>query len=355
MSNMLEQAIIDAEDLKEAAKKSAEEKIVEHFSRDIKDAINTILEQEELTAVDPTLGLVEDPMLAPPAPAPTIDIEAEGGIQIGDSVVEQAPYAATTSNDEFVSIDLDKLEESIANALTEEELDEDLELEEVYELDEDLESNEPSEVCPSGMDQETADKHGCEKLDENSDSLEEMIRSALAEEFLAEDEEKETKETKEAEEAEKETKEETQNESIVHERNLLKLMYSEQVDVADELTEKNKKYRTFIQQLKEEVQKVNLSNAKLLYQNRVLKSVSLNERQKDRIVETITNADTVEEAKIIYETLQSAVGTRVQSHQPKSLNEVVTKSSSAFVPRKEDKREDPFMVRMKTLAGITDK
>ena len=46
MSNMLEQAIIDADSLKEAARQSAEEKIVEHFSKDIKEAVNMILEQE---------------------------------------------------------------------------------------------------------------------------------------------------------------------------------------------------------------------------------------------------------------------------------------------------------------------
>ena len=100
------------------------------------------------------------------------------------------------------------------------------------------------------------------------------------------------------------------------------------------------------------MEEVNLSNAKLLYQNRVLNSASLNERQKDRIVETISNAKTVEEAKIIYETLQSAVGPNSSKSKPKSLNEVVTKRSSAFMPRKEEKRVDPFMARMKTLAGI---
>jgi hypothetical protein len=39
MSSMLEEAIIDAEALKEAAQKSAEEKIIEHFSKDIKEAV----------------------------------------------------------------------------------------------------------------------------------------------------------------------------------------------------------------------------------------------------------------------------------------------------------------------------
>ena len=48
MSNsMLEQAIIDAETLKEAAVKNAEQAIVEKYSADIKKAVNQLLEQEE--------------------------------------------------------------------------------------------------------------------------------------------------------------------------------------------------------------------------------------------------------------------------------------------------------------------
>ena len=74
------------------------------------------------------------------------------------------------------------------------------------------------------------------------------------------------------------------------------------------LEEKLNKYGTVIKKLKTKLNESNLTNAKLLYQNRILNSVSLNERQKDKIVEAISNATTVEEAKLIFETLQSAVG-----------------------------------------------
>jgi hypothetical protein len=121
------------------------------------------------------------------------------------------------------------------------------------------------------------------------------------------------------------------------------------------LEEKLNKYKEVFPQLKEQLEESNLQNARLHYQNRVLNSDSLNERQKDRLVETISKANTVEEAKIIYETLQSAVGASALKSQPKSLNEVVTKRSSAFMPRKEEKRGDPLAARMKALAGITDK
>ena len=48
MSNkMLEQAIIDANALKEVALKNAEATVVEKYSRQIKEAVDNMLEQDE--------------------------------------------------------------------------------------------------------------------------------------------------------------------------------------------------------------------------------------------------------------------------------------------------------------------
>ena len=54
MSSMLEQAIIDAEALKEAALKNAEQAIIEKYSEEVKNAVDGLLEQDELD-----LGLEE--------------------------------------------------------------------------------------------------------------------------------------------------------------------------------------------------------------------------------------------------------------------------------------------------------
>jgi len=111
-------------------------------------------------------------------------------------------------------------------------------------------------------------------------------------------------------------------------------------------------YKSVVGSLKENVQDVNLSNARLLYTNRVLGNTSLNERQKQRIVEAISKAGSVEEAKTIHETLQSTVqaGPRIS---PKSLNEAISRPSSIIrASRKEEPKVDPFSVRMRKLAGI---
>jgi hypothetical protein len=129
-------------------------------------------------------------------------------------------------------------------------------------------------------------------------------------------------------------------------------MYLEQVE---KLTASNEKLQITLTTLNERMEDVNLSNARLLYTNRVLKSNSLNERQRTRIVESISTAGSVEEAKVIYETLQSAVGGT--KRVPQSLSEAVDRSSPTL-PRnnsrttKQPNAQNPQYNRMRALAGI---
>ena len=114
----------------------------------------------------------------------------------------------------------------------------------------------------------------------------------------------------------------------------------------------NTKLKEVVDVLKEKLDEVNLSNAKLLYTNRVLRESSLNERQKETIVEALSNAGSVNEAKVIFETLQSTVGTSTKK-SPKSLSEAVSRPSTILPRRKsQNTQPDSFTDRMKVLAGI---
>ena len=128
--------------------------------------------------------------------------------------------------------------------------------------------------------------------------------------------------------------------------------------VGKDLSESNKKLQASNQELKktigalnENVVQVNLVNARLLYSNRVLESNSLNERQKHKIVEALSNAGSVNEAKVIFETLQSASGS-TRKDGPQSLSEAVSKSSTILPRQKRQEENVPFTDRMKILAGI---
>lgn len=128
----------------------------------------------------------------------------------------------------------------------------------------------------------------------------------------------------------------------------------------NELNEMKKKYNelySIAQQLKETVEIVNTNNAKLLYTNKVLNSSSLNERQKQNIAEGINNSQSIDEAKMIFETLQGAVGDRVNKFDKlESLNEAISrKGNSLFAKGKQGKVESPTMNRMQVLAGLKKK
>jgi hypothetical protein len=125
-----------------------------------------------------------------------------------------------------------------------------------------------------------------------------------------------------------------------------------------ELTKYSTELSEVAQQLKEKLEDVSLQNAKLFYINRTLGDASLNGRQKNKIAESIQSAVSVEEAKVIYETLQSAVPDSPSERRGKNtLSEAISRPS-AILPRRKSGASDREMVfrdRMKILAGINHK
>jgi len=120
----------------------------------------------------------------------------------------------------------------------------------------------------------------------------------------------------------------------------------------ESLEKQNNKLSKALYVLKERLDEVNLSNAKLLYSNQALSSASLNERQKLKVVDSIQKADSVEEAKVIFETLQSAVGS--PKRELKSLSEVIRRPSSTMPRRRNvnSDREGLLKERFQKLAGL---
>lgn len=104
---------------------------------------------------------------------------------------------------------------------------------------------------------------------------------------------------------------------------------------------------------------LSLTNSKLMYSNRVYKDNSLNERQKNKIVESLSKVNTIDNVKVIYESL-TTVG--VSSKTPKeSLSETLHKPSGLMftnrnLTRGEQSSEKSEVVsRMQVLAGIKNK
>lgn len=116
--------------------------------------------------------------------------------------------------------------------------------------------------------------------------------------------------------------------------------------------EKNKQLQTILNETLVKVEKVNLQNARLYYQNRVLKSDSLNERQKEKVVEAISSTDSVQKAKAIFEALQNGFPVKEQNTKKGSLQEL-NKNNTLIIKRNTEKEPVNEQVeRFRKLAGI---
>jgi FtsZ-binding cell division protein ZapB len=382
MSSLLEQAIVDAKALKEAAMKNAEATIIDKYSEEVKSTLNQLLEQDELA----------DLMGGEDAPSPDAEVTMDKEVE-KDEIAEGVPDAFTEDvaelggvnegDDAQVTIDFAELAEALKElreGVEEETLDEEEEKEEEP-MDEEMEIDEDSIMemvasmlsdDPSAAEEEAdADQMqmaGLEEAEEEEEVMEEGEEEELYEE-LSDDlldaivekltvdmgaslsgwagrSSEDTKHQMELELAKR------RSTDMEEELEALKQAQEELVFENKKLKQTLSNYQQVVGSLKENVQDVNLSNARLLYTNRTLGNTSLNERQKQTIVEAISKAGSVEEAKTIHETLQSTVSSAPKS-RPQSLSETITRPTSIIrASRKEEPKADPFTARMRKLAGI---
>lgn len=342
MSTMLEQAVVDAKMLKDAALKNAENALLEKYSIKIKEAVENLLEQDD---DEEEMDMEEFPM----------DLSGEEG---ESDVAEEVPLAATDDeklcqcpeDEEEVEIDFGELEkqvvaddelESDSDVMDQDELADELEIteEEINEEDEEIDISEAElKDIVSSVSEEV-------KIDMDTQVTDGWSGSTPAEEKMAQDIELAKLQQEE------EKKEEFEQLKKAVKESKIKLMRKQK-----EFNDKEKEYKEVVSKLQEKLQMVNLTNAKLLYKNKVLNSSSLNERQKVKLVKTISNAKSVEESKAIYEALLNSVGSYSDKKESESLSEVIGKKSklSTFIlsSRKESEKPNPVRNRMKILAGI---
>ena len=424
MSSLLEEAIVDAKALKEAALKNAENVVLEKYSGEVKKALDTLLEQEELEegGEDETLTEFTDDVPyafqneeldeAPEDEIVEIDFDAlKTRLEEEDEVVEEedlndalemaddmagadpldqmadrdaeedaAELGATPvepleeGKDRFIimkssrALDDGKAQPSNAYSNPATTKKAGVKAGHVYDSKEAAEKDAKKlgDVNPVGF---AVVKLAAEDLDEDID-LSGLFIEELVEELVVDmiprpqgwssvnsannSVEQANNDAMEAavqahleEQDEEEMQEETAPDVVCDHG-----LYESQIS---ELTESNRELRALIVEAKDQLTKLNLDNAKLVYQNKALNSASLNERQKAQIVEAVQSANSVEEASMIFETIQNAVGsTPDQRTRPQTLREAVQRPTSLLInsKRNNEATKDPTMGRMLRLAGL---
>ena len=411
MSTLLEQAIVDAAALKEAALKSAEKSILDKYAPEVRNAVTSLLEQEEDMGMGDMdeedddesipLGAEEGEKLCPcPDDDEVVEIDLVSISDLADKLDSGTPEdiadQVTDAAAEEGGDDMFELTEEMVDSLLEEgEIDERIKTKKggfVVRYDSDSgEYTVGREDAPEGELYFTDDKEDAlgtleamiehdkmttasamptqaaidaglmdeeiEITEENLDSImEELIVDISPEKsgwagtptstmnYYAELELARLASTEAQEEIE------TMNKALSN----IKKDYAQLSESFDSVNGRNKKLAQTVTSLKEKLEEVNLTNARLFYTNRVLNSDSLNERQKTKIVEAISESRSVNEAKIVFETLQNAVGSSPVRKAPKSLSEAVNRSSTLMARRESSSSADTSAVeRLQRLAGIT--
>jgi len=105
-----------------------------------------------------------------------------------------------------------------------------------------------------------------------------------------------------------------------------------------------------IETLRQDLQEVNLLNAKYLYMNKLFKSKSLSESQKVKVINALDRATTVNEVKNTYETLKESFNETKKGQLKESIG--FASQAAGVAPKANIVDADPFINRWQTLAGI---
>jgi len=402
-SSMLEQAVIDAQALKEAAIKNAEQEVLEKYAGEIKEAVNALLEQEaDPMAADP---MATDPMAEAPVAGETgedpnafladVPLKAMDGVEISESdagdeidldldalvktLAEEEPAAEMAAPDltadpmmaqepvaDAEQVMYEAVEKELAALLSEEAKPDYIDL--------DKDGDKEESMKKAAQDKKDAEKGKKEdeeeKVDEDLEIDEDLVRAAI-EEILKVDmevvprgsngtthptkaEQIHAVEVAAAADEDTEMKEDNAEfdkavKKIAKLEEQVKSLKSEK----NRLLAEQKELKSIAVQISEKLTEINTTNAKLVYKNRILESSSLNERQKTKLVEAVSKANSTEEAKVIFETLQESLSSTEQK-APKNLSEAVSKNSQLVLKsnKKESQVSNSAAERMKRLAGI---
>lgn len=86
-------------------------------------------------------------------------------------------------------------------------------------------------------------------------------------------------------------------------------------------------YRGAVEDLRDQLNEMNLFNAKLLYVNKLLQSKGLDAAQKKTIIESIDNAESLREVKLVYKTLSESVSKKSDTLNESKIRKLAGSSS----------------------------
>jgi hypothetical protein len=124
-------------------------------------------------------------------------------------------------------------------------------------------------------------------------------------------------------------------------------------DEAMETEATNMEMEETINELRKELNEVNLLNAKLLYTNKIFKAKNLTESEKIKVLNTFDKAETVKEVKLVFETLtESFRATTAKKNPIKESLGSASKTISTATPKQPIIESNEAFARMQKIAGL---
>ena len=396
-NKLLQQAIADAEAVRETAVANAKLVLEEAITPQIREMIARRLRVEAMEGEEEKEG-DEKVKTEAAKELPFQDAEAEGGkdfpadsstVGTGDNKEpsdasfdasgigdggENKEDSHTDWYDDWSESDFD-LDEVIK------ELEEDIaalsEAEHEGEEEGDEESMEEGEYNADGEEEVVAEEEDEDELDLESiiRELEGELEEEDGEEEMHEEEEEEEAPVAEEESEEEmheeegeESSEEDSDEEIDLDEILREMGYGEEEeeevneeeeeDKVEEMEKELEEAYKVIKSLKSTINEVNLLNAKLLYTNKLFRSYDLTNEQKHKVVETLDRTGNVREVKLVFSTLAESfkfTGTTKKVKQTAKINEsFASKPVASTAPKKAVITEstNKMAERFKQLANI---
>ena len=274
-------------------------------------------------------------------------------LDLGEDVeVDASEVVATVAEAEDEAEDAEGAEDEEAEGEEDLAVDDELDAVEDEEAAEVMVAEEDIVLEVDGDDLEAALSEMVAEMTETEDEVEEDLNESeeveltddtvieISESMLREELEK-IRSLNEAEEVEEDTINENEDaqEVVAEEQN-------------DQLKENVEAYEEAIEELKGQLGEMNLFNAKLLYTNKLLMNSDLTQAQRARAIESLDEARSLREVKLLFKTLTESFSKRSKETVTESKKRVIGSASRATRAAGASLNESSEASRWATLAGI---
>jgi hypothetical protein len=349
MSKLYQDAILDAKALRASAMANAKAALEEAFEPKIQEMLRLKLSEELDEVEDLEEAEVEEGMDKKMHDDKMEETYSEDGMEenldINEAELEEIlAQLEELSNVDEVGHDKPEMEEAKHDEMKDESLNEaeEEEAEEEEEEEEEVEGGEDGDDETKIIDITLGDLKqvlqsvmagsqdmGADIASDEADADSEAEAEISLDEILAELEAEGIEEAKDSEPELEEKKEED---------------HDDKKKMEEELEEA----KATVEALRQDLQEVNLLNAKYLYMNKLFKAKTLTESQKVKVINALDRATSVTEVKNTFETLKESFESK------KQLKESIGFASQAagVAPKQPIIEQDNMMSRWQKLAGI---